>query len=488
MESRALKSSEVRFRRLFEAAQDGILLLDPVSRKITDANPYMTQLLGYTRQELLGKELWQIGLLKDEQASHAAFRELQQNGCIRYEELLQTKGREAVQVEFVSNLYKEDDAKVIQCNVRDITRRKRAEEDLNTAIDNLQKAQAVAGNAIRAKDNFLAALSHELRTPLMPVLMAANALIEDKRLPNDVHEQLRMMERNIGLEARLIDDLLDLTAISHGKLQIFKEPCDAHSLISHTIKIVSEEARVKEISIERNFTAKHFGLTADPTRLQQVIWNLMRNAVKFTSQGGRISLQTHDQKAEDGTTWLRIEVIDSGVGIDPGQLEKIFLPFEQGVFPSGHRFGGVGLGLAIAREVVQLHGGKISVRSEGLNQGATFIVELPGAIEPDLGIVDVPSTTSDMPLQKNPPSAAPLRLLLVEDHESTLQTLSTMLERDGHHVVPTSNISQALAAAEAEKFDLVISDVGLPDGSGTELMKQLHNTRGLRGIALSGYG
>jgi len=222
---------------------------------------------------------------------------------------------------------------------------------------------------------------------------------------------------------------------------------------------------------------------ADPARFQQVVWNLLRNAVKFTPQGGRVSVSTR-RSSPEGTTWLQIEVTDSGIGIDPARLDRIFLPFDQGGLTGDHRFGGVGLGLAIARAVVELHGGRISAQSAGVNRGATFVVELPGIVESPSGDGDIVSPAASAVA----PPFAPRHLLLVEDHESTRQTLSRLLQRDGHRVVTAATVAEALDAAAVNQFEIVISDLGLPDGSGTELMEKLRDVHGLRGIALSGYG
>jgi signal transduction histidine kinase/CheY-like chemotaxis protein len=369
----------------------------------------------------------------------------------------------------------------------EIGERKKTEASLSEAIDDLKRAQGNTERASRAKDDFLAALSHELRTPLTPVLLATTALLEDERLPADVHEQLIMIERNIALEARLIDDLLDLTAISHGKLQIHARLCDAHSLIGLAIEIVHQEARAKEIVIEHLFDAKHSGLLTDPARFQQVIWNLLRNAIKFTPRSGKISISTRDEKSTPDKTWLHIEITDSGIGIAPAFLETIFLPFDQGILRGPHRFGGVGLGLAIARAVMDLHGGRINARSAGLGCGATFIVEFPDAVTPPTEVVNV---IAKPPAGARTVSPTPtgLRLLIVEDNENTIQALSKMLKKDGHHVVTAATVAEALGAAAREKFDLVISDIGLPDGTGTALMTKLRDAYGLGGIALSGYG
>jgi signal transduction histidine kinase len=367
-----------------------------------------------------------------------------------------------------------------------------AEAALREANTHLLRATGVAELASRAKDDFLAALSHELRTPLTPVLMAVTGLREDPRLPPDVRAQLSMMERNITLEARLIDDLLDLTKISQGKLNLRPEACDAHSLIGLAIEIVQEDAANKGVIIERVFTAHHSGLVADPARFQQIVWNLLRNAVKFTPPGGHITIRTADDPRPGVGEWLRIEVVDTGIGIEPGRLDQIFLPFDQGGLAIGHRFGGMGLGLAIARAVVVMHGGRITAQSQGPNRGATFVVELPGAVDAPLGVVD-PAAASSGNLAGVAVAPAitpirPLRILMVEDHLSTLNVLSLLLRRDGHRVVTAATTAEALAAAAVNTFDLVVSDLGLPDGSGTSLMAILRTAYGLRGIALSGYG
>ncbi|MDB6126693.1 MAG: hypothetical protein JWM35_589 [Verrucomicrobia bacterium] len=372
---------------------------------------------------------------------------------------------------------------------KEIAERKTVEIALRAAVKRLKRAKEHGEIASTAKDNFLAALSHELRTPLTPVLLAAATLREDPRLPADLREQLTMIERNVALEARLIDDLLDLTKIAHGKLQFQAEPCDAHQLINYAVDIVRDDAEAKNLRIERSFAARHSRLVADPARVQQVIWNLLGNAVKFTPNGGKIAVRTRDIKASTGKNWIRIEIADTGLGIDPEKLEQIFLPFEQGGTSGSSQFGGMGLGLAISRGVVDLHGGRLFAQSPGANLGSTFVIELPAAAElapkaPDPGAI---SHGSKSPIGDTgkPPSR---HLLLVDDHEATLKTLAGLLRNDGHDVATATTIVEALTAAAARKFDLVISDLGLPDGSGLELMEKLRELYGLKGIALTGYG
>ncbi len=355
----------------------------------------------------------------------------------------------------------------------------------NTDVDELKAMQAAAEQASQAKDDFLAALSHELRTPLAPVLMTVAELRVDETLPPEVRAQLGMIERNVALEARLIDDLLDLTRISHGKLRMLLEPCDAHSLIGQAVEIVREEARAKNISLVLNYDAKQSEVIVDPARFQQVVWNILRNAVKFTPKNGTVMVQTSQAKREDGTLWLKVAVTDTGIGIEPSMLETVFRPFDQGSLKGSHRFGGLGLGLAIARAVVDLHGGTIVAQSAGKGRGSTFTVELPRASSPRRGIR---GSVEKLISPKETAAVVPVRILLVEDHETTLRTMLMLLQRDGHSVTPATSVEDALSAAAKTAFDIVVSDLGLSDGSGIQLMEELRAAYGLKGIALSGYG
>jgi PAS domain S-box-containing protein len=230
-----------------------------------------------------------------------------------------------------------------------------------------EKENAEAANA--AKDQFLAMLSHELRTPLTPVLMWAGGMIKQPGLPADIVQGLEMVCRNVELEARLIDDMLDLTRLAHGKLQLDLRPTDAHELIRHAMEIVSGDISARRINILIALDATEHTVVADAARLQQVFWNLLRNAYKFTPDSGTVSVHSSNPMPEK----LRIEITDTGVGIEQKDLERIFNAFEQ----VGRRHEGLGLGLAISKAVVEMHGGTISARSEGLEKGSTFVVDLP---------------------------------------------------------------------------------------------------------------
>lgn len=360
----------------------------------------------------------------------------------------------------------------------DITENRRAE-------DLLRESEAAARAASAAKDAFIAQLSHELRTPLTPVLMTAGALKEDESLPEDVRQQLRMIERNIALEARLIDDLLDITRITHSKLSLRTEPCNVHALLRHVMEMVQDEAREKGIRFSLNLRAEKPHMQGDPTRLQQVFWNILRNAVKFSPAGSRVTLRSFDAPSRlDTADALCVEIEDEGMGFDAAVKDRMFEPFEQGTTARDSRAPGLGLGLAITRAIVTLHGGKVEAHNEGPGKGARFTVCLPGVTQESPG-TEPDAAGGGAHAEETQPT---LRLLLVEDHEYSLQVLSRLLTSGGHSVVGVSTKAEALTQARQKEFDAVISDLGLPDGTGHELMRILHAQHGLQGIALSGYG
>jgi signal transduction histidine kinase/response regulator RpfG family c-di-GMP phosphodiesterase len=335
-----------------------------------------------------------------------------------------------------------------------------------------QRARAESDRANRAKDSFLAMLSHELRTPLTPVLTSVLALEQSENLPDEMRASLQMIRRNVQLEARLIDDLLDLTRISKGKVQLNLEEADAHLLLRSALEICQADIDKKKLTLRTDFAAEKASLEADPARLQQIFWNLIKNAVKFTPEGGRLEIRTENR---DGT--LCVEVSDTGMGIAAETLPKIFNAFEQG---ERSHFGGLGLGLAISKALVETHHGKLIAQSDGPDKGATFTAIFPLA-EP---LVDHKGNT---------PPAAPaehkaMRVLLVEDHEDTNRSLTQLLRRRGYHVQAAHSVQTALEAAAQEKFDVLVSDIGLPDGSGIDLMEKLSVDHPIFGIALTGFG
>jgi PAS domain S-box-containing protein len=341
----------------------------------------------------------------------------------------------------------------------------------------LQHAKSEAEEANQAKDQFLAMLSHELRTPLTPVLMTIASLRRDPDLTDDLRRDLEVLQRNVELEALLIDDLLDLTRIAHGKLELHSDAVNIHSTIDHALSISAGDLYGKNITVTRRFEAREHHCWADPARLQQVFWNLVKNAAKFTPDGGRLDLSTRNNQ----THQIVIEITDNGIGIDPDLMPKIFDAFEQGGRIVTTKYGGLGLGLAVSKRVVDLHHGTISAQSAGPGQGATFVVTL-NAMETSL--LEGPVLF----LESEPAMAQHLRILFVEDHRDTARVLGRILKNAGFDVSHAGSLVKARELANSRRFDLVISDVGLPDGSGLDLMRGLRETQGLTGIALSGFG
>jgi CheY-like chemotaxis protein len=325
-------------------------------------------------------------------------------------------------------------------------------------------------------------LSHELRTPLTPVLAAASALLEDPDVPPAVRPVLELTRRNVELEARLIDDLLDVARITRGELHLEREVVDAHILVHRAVELCRDQITAAGLRLELDLSATSHYVEADPTRLQQVFWNLIRNAAKFTPPGGTLMVRSRNEGAPP-TGRLMIDVVDTGIGIEPHLLTVIFDAFRRGETLAMRRFGGLGLGLAISRAVVDAHDGRLAVASAGKGRGATFTVELT-AVRPAIDAVSgVPTGRPDRALEDRP-----LRILLVEDDASTLRVMARLLRSRRCEVTTATSVADALAAAEAGDFDLIVSDIGLPDGTGWELMQQLRELGIARGIALTGFG
>jgi two-component system CheB/CheR fusion protein len=367
----------------------------------------------------------------------------------------------------------------VQSLVLDITERKAAEQALEAAMASAQQAKAAAEQASKAKDHFLAVLSHELRNPLNPVLATASMLRDDPRFDADTHEQLEIICRNAELEARLIDDLLDVTRIERGKIELHREPLDLGTIIRHAAEVCMPDIEGRELEFGINLPDGPYVIDADPVRLQQVIWNLLNNAIKFTPKGGCVGIRCR----RDAEGCVVAQVSDSGEGIEAGVLPRLFNAFEQGGRKTTRQFGGLGLGLAISRSIAQLHGGTLTADSEGKGQGATFTLCLP--------LLPAEITICAIDPAGPAPGAvtAPLRILLVEDHGDTARVMRRLLCAQGHQVHNAADVAMALKLVDEHPFDLLLSDLGLPDGSGLDLMRTLRQ-RGqtLPGIALSGYG
>jgi len=338
-------------------------------------------------------------------------------------------------------------------------------------------------NANAAKDQFLALLSHELRNPLSPVIAMVGEL--EASIPDSppVREALEVIRRNVELEARLIDDLLDVTRIAKGKLQLSFEIICVHEILQRAYEICRDDIAAKHLQVEFRLRAAHTHVEGDPARLQQVFWNLIKNSVKFTPGKGRIIIETANPAPEE----IEIRITDTGIGIEPEKIDKIFNAFEQGQVAITRRFGGLGLGLAISKAMVDAHGGKIRVESPGKDRGATFSLTLKTVPAPAAGgdgAEEGPSATREV----EPRIPTFRRVLVVDDHRDTCTGMKMMLERRGYEITVAHSAEQAVEKAHERDFDLLISDIGLPDRSGYDLMRELRESKGLPGIALSGFG
>lgn len=355
---------------------------------------------------------------------------------------------------------------------RDVTERKRAEEALKNA--------ELAERASRAKDHFLAVLSHELRTPLTPVLAAISLFQVDGRFDPETQETLKMIRRNVELEARLIDDLLDMTRIARGKVELRKQMVPFRDVIRQAMDVCRPdmEARRLEFGVDLGNAAMCM-VHADAARLQQVFWNLLKNSVKFTPPGGCVGIRCHQANGQ-----VIAEVTESGAGIERELLPRIFNAFQQAEQSIARQFGGLGLGLSISKALVEMHGGTIEAHSEGKGKGARFRVRLPLA-HPTAAAP--PVAASAAPGGNGPTKR--LRVLLVEDHGDSAIILSRLLKLRGYEVETAGDVASALEFAGRTRFDLLISDLGLPDRSGLDLIRELRaQGQKLPAIALSGYG
>jgi len=345
------------------------------------------------------------------------------------------------------------------------------------------RQELIGANA--SKDQFLALLSHELRNPLSPVIAMVGELEASAPDTPEVRRALEVIRRNVELEARLIDDLLDVTRISKGKLQLSLETVSVHEILQRSYEICREDISAKDLRIEFRLRAENAYVDGDPARLQQVFWNLLKNSVKFTPEKGRIVIETFNPSPAA----IEIRTTDTGIGIETDKLQTIFNAFEQGQSSITRRFGGLGLGLAISKAMVAAHGGIIKAESHGRDRGAAFIVTLETVATPALASTGGDKKTPKRKAGQETQAAKPgRRVLVVDDHFDTCTGMKMMLERRGYRVTVAHTADQAVERTRHEEFDLVISDIGLPDRSGYELMQELSTTKGLRGIALSGFG
>jgi PAS domain S-box-containing protein len=459
-----------RLAAIVESSEDAIISKD-LNGTIMSWNRGAERIFGYRPEEAVGNPIMMLIPSDRQDEEREILRRIREGERVQhYETVRQCKDGSQIDVSLTISPLKDKHGMIIGASkiARNITERKKTEREL-------KHAKEVAEAASRAKDTFLAVLSHELRTPLTPVLMTAAVRERDPALTQAIQAEMAMIRRNVELETKLIDDLLDLSRITSGKLTLQMELLDLNTAVNQVCDICLSQIQEKGIELSFDLDTRIGRVNADASRLQQVLWNVLKNAAKFTPEGGSIHVCT---ARRDGG--VQVQIQDSGIGVAPELLPKIFDAFEQGDARVTRKFGGLGLGLAISKALVELHGGSIRLESPGVGEGCTVTIELPEASPAATDFV-VDRGNVERPEQL-------LRLLIVEDHADTALLLKRLLESSGFAVETAGTVAEALSAADNAHFDVLVSDLGLPDGTGCELMRQMRERRPLKGIAMSGYG
>ena len=346
--------------------------------------------------------------------------------------------------------------------------------ELRRSAKLIEQASRSARTVDHDKDEFLTTLSHELRTPLTPVLMTSYALLLDDTLTKSQRADIETIRSNVELETKMIDDLLDHARMTNDTFTLRREPVDVHYLLERAEQIARGAGA--SMPIEKVLRATNTRVMGDAARLEQAFWNVLKNAIKFTPANGCIAIITSNPQPES----LRIRFIDTGIGIESEMLPHLFSGHEASRREFVARFGGLGLGLPIAKEIVAMHEGSIQASSAGHNKGATFTIDLP--------VLPAAIATPPFVPERIAVAAKALRILVVEDHESTAQIMARLLQRAGHDVEVAYSVATAKGIFDRRDIDLVISDLGLPDGNGLDLFRYMTERQPVEGIALSGYG
>lgn len=457
----ALMASEWRYRTLFKSIDEGFCVVEvifdgnniPCDYCFVEVNPAFEQQTGL--QQAVGKTIRQ--LLPDvENWWIEHYGQVALTGeSLRFEQGSEALGR---WFEVYACRIGEASARQVAIVFKDISDRKRIEHDRERLLAQSRAAQETAEKANRIKDEFLAIVSHELRTPLNPILGWSQLLLNRRLNQEQSDRALSIIERNAKIQAQLIDDLLDVSRILRGKLSLEQEPVDLSSVIDAATETVRLSASAKAIQIRKTPPPVPAIVLGDASRLQQVCWNLLSNAIKFTPEGGHIEIE-----ASCTNNTVQLSVCDTGQGIAADFLPQVFDRFRQQDTTLTRQFGGLGLGLAIVRHLVELHGGRVWAESPGEGLGATFTVALP-LMTATRAIAPV------LPL-KRPSDLSGVEILLVDDEADALEIAAFLLEDVGAKVTPVKGAREALATLVQQRFHLLISDIGMPEVDGYRLMQ-----------------
>ncbi|HUA66678.1 MAG TPA: PAS domain S-box protein [Alphaproteobacteria bacterium] len=462
---------------IVQSSDDAIVGVDRKG-KIISCNKGACELYGYAPDELIGKPVTILTVAEERGKKLEILRRALHGETIEhYETVHEHKNGQPIDVSLTISPIRDVGGKIIGASkiARDVTERRRSEKALMESLSRERLAN-------QSKDHFLAALSHELRTPLNPVLLLASDLATAPDVPPELREHFDTIRKNIELEARLIDDLLDLTRITRGKLTLNQSEVDVHCVLNDAVSTVLCDVDMKQILLRLNLQAIRHKVFGDPVRLQQIFWNVLKNAVKFTPEGGEVNIATQTLPNNK----IAVTFTDTGIGMRPEEIAHVFNAFSQGA----HHFGGLGLGLAISRTLVELHRGSISASSPGKGKGATFIIELPLIPFSAAQKTACPEARA-LGIATRPHGEWPRRthVLLVEDHEPTRMALARLLRDREYRVASAASFSEAQSLMEKnDDFQLLISDIGLPDGNGYNLMIQFRKKFQGGGIALTGFG
>jgi len=467
----AMRRSEAKFRAIFDEAINGISL---VSRELVflEVNPAMCAILGRTREDVIGKHGSSFFPAGRENDLVKIAHELERNGTWRGTFPVVASDGRLVELDWNISIHSVPGVRL--AIVTDITERKAIEADRERLLASERAARAEAERANRLKDDFLATVSHELRTPLSAILLWAKILESGNPTEEDLREGVHSIVHNAESQKQLIDDLLDMSRISSGKLQLKLRDVELGGVVGEAVEAVRPVADAKGVGLRFAAADETCVVRADPDRIQQVLWNLLSNAVKFTDRGGEI-----DVRLWCAGQAARVAVRDTGKGIAPQFLPHVFERFRQADASMTRRHGGLGLGLALVRELVDLHGGAVRADSEGEGRGATFTVDLPLAAAGAAAPAQAEGGGGDA----GGSSLAGVKVLLVEDEAEMRRALTWFLEKAGAEVLAVGTAAEAMDALRHGAPHVLVSDIGLPDDDGYTLMRRASTLAIARGQA-----
>jgi PAS domain S-box-containing protein len=455
-----MRKSEAKFRAVFDNAFSGILLLDE-DMTYLDINPAVCRILARSRDEIIGRRVSAFMPPGSPRNQQEIVRSLDEQGSWQGVFPLLKADGDAVQLQWFISAHSFPGVRL--AIITDITERLRLEEQRDELLTSERLARAVAERANRLKDEFLGTLSHELRSPLNSILLRTEVLRHRIDNREEVERGLLAIERNTRLQAGLISDLLDVSGISSGKLRLEVHPLNLVSTIISALDILAPSVAAKGLTLKTSFDESIGMISGDESRLHQVILNLANNAIKFTPTGGSIEV-----KLERVGQQAKITVVDSGQGIQPELLPHLFERFRQGDVEANRRHGGLGLGLAITKHLVEMHGGIISASSAGLGKGARFTVLLP--------LFDSSSYSPTLSNDRSLSDGARLdeiRVLVVDDDADACAAMEQILESLGAAVRTALNVADAISELDQFKPQVLVSDLGMPDHDGFELIRKV---------------